>query len=121
MITTKKVLAELGAEDKEMLTVYNKVDLVTDENTKLKANLLDSARVFISAQTGEGKSELFQLLENIFKADKKRYSYLVPLTCYALVARLKSQGELSSEETTCLLYTSPSPRDATLSRMPSSA
>ena len=34
------------------------------------------------------------------------------------------EGELSEEEQeeeTCLLYTSPSPRDATLSRMPSSA
>ena len=28
---------------------------------------------------------------------------------------------LLNEDTTCLLYTSPSPRDATLSRMPSSA
>ena len=28
---------------------------------------------------------------------------------------------VSTETTTCLLYTSPSPRDATLSRMPSSA
>ena len=28
---------------------------------------------------------------------------------------------LSLKEETCLLYTSPSPRDATLSRMPSSA
>ena len=28
---------------------------------------------------------------------------------------------LSAENVTCLLYTSPSPRDATLSRMPSSA
>ena len=31
------------------------------------------------------------------------------------------ERELSSESSTCLLYTSPSPRDATLSRMPSSA
>ena len=29
--------------------------------------------------------------------------------------------ELVTEESICLLYTSPSPRDATLSRMPSSA
>ena len=39
----------------------------------------------------------------------------------------KHQSDLSGlilpggESTTCLLYTSPSPRDATLSRMPSSA
>ena len=100
MKTTNKVLAELGAEDKEMLTVYNKVDLVSDENTKLRANLLSPRRVFTSAQTGEGKGELFQLLENIFNAGRQSSSYLVPLTCYGWVARLKSQGELHSEETT---------------------
>ena len=34
---------------------------------------------------------------------------------------LMLRGELPSLDETCLLYTSPSPRDATLSRMPSSA
>ena len=35
---------------------------------------------------------------------------------------LKSEGVISLDEfRNCLLYTSPSPRDATLSRMPSSA
>ena len=104
MKTTNKVLAELGAEDKEMLTVYNKVDLVSDENTKLRANILSPRRVFTSAQTGEGKGELFQLLEKIFNASRQSFSYLVPLTCYGLVARLKSQGELCSEETTDFGY-----------------
>ena len=33
----------------------------------------------------------------------------------------RSLEELGQSEITCLLYTSPSPRDATLSRMPSSA
>ena len=32
-----------------------------------------------------------------------------------------SSGDVIAEIETCLLYTSPSPRDATLSRMPSSA
>ena len=34
---------------------------------------------------------------------------------------IDGQGPLATTETRCLLYTSPSPRDATLSRMPSSA
>ena len=34
---------------------------------------------------------------------------------------LQIKGGNGSGKTTCLLYTSPSPRDATLSRMPSSA
>ena len=33
----------------------------------------------------------------------------------------KAQAEIDAEVSSCLLYTSPSPRDATLSRMPSSA
>ena len=35
--------------------------------------------------------------------------------------RVETMRELAAEGYTCLLYTSPSPRDATLSRMPSSA
>ena len=35
--------------------------------------------------------------------------------------RLRRQQQLSEDSEACLLYTSPSPRDATLSRMPSSA
>ena len=39
-----------------------------------------------------------------------------------LEARLNGdQGDIDSDDRNCLLYTSPSPRDATLSRMPSSA
>ena len=40
-----------------------------------------------------------------------------------LLQRLKNEGDNSPADLfiTCLLYTSPSPRDATLSRMPSSA
>ena len=38
-----------------------------------------------------------------------------------LEKRKAIEAELKGEIYTCLLYTSPSPRDATLSRMPSSA
>ena len=37
------------------------------------------------------------------------------------VSEVKIDGVLHEYSTICLLYTSPSPRDATLSRMPSSA
>ena len=39
----------------------------------------------------------------------------------ALRLVVQRRGGLVEEQDTCLLYTSPSPRDATLSRMPSSA
>ena len=42
---------------------------------------------------------------------------------YLITVGISQSGEESSwkDANTCLLYTSPSPRDATLSRMPSSA
>ena len=39
----------------------------------------------------------------------------------AEIAELEKKSEAEEQLKTCLLYTSPSPRDATLSRMPSSA
>ena len=39
----------------------------------------------------------------------------------AMIDALQAAGKLTAESIVCLLYTSPSPRDATLSRMPSSA
>ena len=39
----------------------------------------------------------------------------------AQIYRKATDGEALDPDETCLLYTSPSPRDATLSRMPSSA
>ena len=52
-----------------------------------------------------------------------------PLGCFVIWRRLSYFGDTLSHSAllgvtlayTCLLYTSPSPRDATLSRMPSSA
>ena len=45
----------------------------------------------------------------------------LPFTIYADFESILQPRETIQEDTTCLLYTSPSPRDATLSRMPSSA
>ena len=40
---------------------------------------------------------------------------------YGELAKFLGQKTFEAEVNNCLLYTSPSPRDATLSRMPSSA
>ena len=52
--TTMEVLAELGAADKRVLTVFNKVDLIQDDHTlnALRRHFPDA--LFISTRTGEG-------------------------------------------------------------------
>ena len=57
-------------------------------------------------------------------ADKKRAKLFAKLIKQVEVAARSGGGDIDSNPTLrniCLLYTSPSPRDATLSRMPSSA
>ena len=62
------------------------------------------------------RSSLFQLENDI----KRFYEYTVWNEEYSDLA-INLNIQLIFEGSACLLYTSPSPRDATLSRMPSSA
>ena len=50
-----------------------------------------------------------------------RYRHLFNLSEWELALEELVRGETNGEEPTCLLYTSPSPRDLSTSRMPSSA
>ena len=63
--------------------------------------------------------------EPLMAVSPKKYSGALLETCGFRVPDLDPNGNgypvVSPEQIICLLYTSPSPRDATLSRMPSSA
>ena len=77
-----------------------------DMSANLRAKLIDEDRVFIVHISDIGKMDGYKnhLLQQLIRLPRGTYKQLVvDLSC------------------TCLLYTSPSPRDATLSRMPSSA
>ena len=53
--------------------------------------------------------------------DVKKFVAKSTMTLFAIMIAVALLLPLAFMVTTCLLYTSPSPRDATLSRMPSSA
>ncbi len=64
---TEKLIGELGAEDKPILEVYNKTDLVSDDAKGLfPGNALE-----ISAATGTGIEELLKKLEETVNGGKK--------------------------------------------------
>ena len=104
MSTTDEVLRELGASEKDVITVYNKIDRAQNDLEKLKAVNLASPAVFISAQTGEGLNLLLSSLENFFSVSKEPEKFKLPFDRYDLAVRLKSQGGLISEETTARGY-----------------
>jgi GTP-binding protein HflX len=98
MHTTTEVLSELGAQEKEILTVYNKIDQVDNPLIKTRARDLASPCSFISSKSGEGVESLILLAESMLEDRESPKDYLVPHNQYVLVTRLREQGALLEEE-----------------------
>ena len=97
--TTIEVLSELGASDKEVITVYNKIDQGEQVMSRLRAQSLTPQCVFVSCKTGEGMSELLCLVEQELSKRIETGCYKIPHHRYELVAKLREQGCVSSEIT----------------------
>ncbi len=92
--TTLEVMAELGAADKPILTVLNKVDLVEDP---MRLSYLQSrfpGAVMISARTGRGIEALEQSLGENLAVRVKRCRYRIPQGRGDLVALLHSEAKV---------------------------
>lgn len=109
--TTINVLKELGANDKHIITVFNKIDTLFEESTRLELSMRYPGALFISAHTGEGIKELQDKIEEILESETKQLRLLIPHERYDLVARLYREGGVQKKETTdkgyCLLGSFP--------------
>ena len=63
-------------------------------------------------------NSIFEFIEALNKVDTKKVD---PLTSIAETSLKLRSDEVKTKNISCLLYTSPSPRDLSTSRMPSSA
>ncbi len=96
--TTLQVLKELGAEEKRIITVYNKIDLTSeDEKHDFKLVGLNGAS-YISIKTGDGMDAFISRLEK--KLDEGEYTqeFLLPHNRYDLRHRLHEMGCVHKEE-----------------------
>ena len=87
--------------------------MTLDNNLKLAENAVLSVEESLNQIFQERSNQVFQKLENIltiFKEEKVSTSHFN-----------QSSGSGHDDISSCLLYTSPSPRDMSASRMPSSA
>src|SRR6516164_1342747 len=94
--TTLKVLEELGADSKKMITVLNKVDCIADESTLHALRLHFPDSVFASALTGEGLDELLHRLADMLAERIAKVEVALPLDRTDLLSLLHRASHVLS-------------------------
>ncbi len=95
--TTMDVLDELGAGEKPIVTVFNKVDAADPHTLKLiRAQHPDA--LFISVHTGEGLDRLLTRCEELAVDDSEPVELLIPHNRYDVVAKLHQAGQVRTQE-----------------------
>jgi GTP-binding protein HflX len=101
--TTLEVLKELGADQKRMITVFNKVDLPAAAAVRANLQLHHPDAVFLSTHTGEGLERLRERMADQL-ADQVIHLHLcIPHARGDLIALLHKQGKVNDcryEDTT---------------------
>ena len=92
------------------------VEIITQKNKKPKPEWLDYAKTSLAKQ--HIKSAIRKSGYILGLASKKQHTLEISITAIDRIGLIK---DISSVFSSCLLYTSPSPRDLSPSRMPSSA
>lgn len=96
--TTMHVLADLGADTKQMLVVFNKMDKADEPATKIVLRRHFPDAIFISVHTGEGMDELIERIGGFVDHDTVTLQLTLPLERTDLLARLHREGRVLSTE-----------------------
>jgi GTP-binding protein HflX len=91
------VLDELGAVDRPIITVFNKID-IADPAQIADARRLAAGALFVSARTRAGLPALVERFRELCAGDGVQIELLVPPDRYDLVARLQRVGRIHKEE-----------------------
>lgn len=95
---TLEVLEELGAKDRPMLTVLNKIDRCEDKNMLLKLRVSYPRTIAISALEGQGFTELLARMIEVIASLRKKVHLSIPQSHYSLVSELMRDGHVLSIE-----------------------
>lgn len=94
METTLDVLKELGAEQKRIITVFNKMDLVEPGSLNALPNPGTKQVCHISLRKQQGLNELLILLDQQLEADHQTMQLLIPTERYDIVNRVHQLGSV---------------------------
>ena len=91
-----ETLRGLGVQDKPVITVFNKQDLLTEP--VILRDFQADATVPISAATGAGIDALESKLEEVLRGQKALVEYTFPYKDAAKIQLIRKYGELLREE-----------------------
>lgn len=94
--TVRDVMAETGGRDAHEIIVFNKADLV-DDDQRLVLRGLEPKALFVSSRTGEGIDELRGVVEAALPMPAVEVHAVVPYDRGDLVAAAHEQGVIVSE------------------------
>jgi GTP-binding protein HflX len=98
METTLDVLKELGANEKRIITVFNKVDRCVEQPLRKDVDKRNKP-VPVSAVTGEGLPALMEEFEQQLLDRLTTMELLIPFSRYDLISLLHEQGHIKEERT----------------------
>jgi GTP-binding protein HflX len=95
--TTLGVLAELGADRKTIIDVFNKTDIAAPAALET-ARILAPDALFVSAKTGAGLDRLLEHCAADIARESAVIELLVPPDRYDIIARLHEVGQVHAQE-----------------------
>lgn len=98
MATTMKVMDEIGALGKPIVTVFNKIDLVERTMVHNLIEIKKSEKCYISIKTGEGFPQLLSLIEQELEEWGVHMELLIPHDRYDIIHKLHEMGGVKREE-----------------------
>jgi len=95
--TTLAVLKELGADEKKIVSVVNKIDLIDDSKLwELKNNFPEA--IFISVKNAHGISALMDKMADMLLQNIVRHTMKIPQSRQDLIALLHREGKILSQD-----------------------
>lgn len=96
--TTFEVLKELNAEKKPVITVFNKVDMCTNQAIITRLHLAYPKSVQISALKGTGLDQLWELMVDELSKQRKIVTLRIPQSEYGIVSEVMRLGNIINQK-----------------------
>jgi GTP-binding protein HflX len=88
------VLAEIGAEERPVRLVWNKLDRLDEDERRALAHASSGPGVLVSAATGEGIDALVAAIDEALAGVRTKVEFRVPVSRADVVARLHREGSV---------------------------